>query len=49
MNWFEDFGEQIAQDILLRDGTDDSKASAVVDAWGILDGDPDDNQTDINP
>lgn len=41
VNWFDDIGDQIAQDILLRSGDDGSQASTVVDTWERLDGDPD--------
>ncbi|PCI10662.1 hypothetical protein COB72_02705 [bacterium] len=43
VNWFEDIGDEIAQDILLRSGEDGNQASTVINAWDLLDGDPNDN------
>jgi type II secretory pathway pseudopilin PulG len=36
VNWFEDIGDQIANDLLLR-SDEGGQADAVVDAWGRLD------------
>jgi len=41
VNWFNDIGDQIAQDILLRSEGDEDQSTTVNIAWGRLDGHPD--------
>lgn len=48
VNWFDDVGDQIAQDILLLSEDDDGLASAVNDVWDRLDGVPDDAPDDYD-
>lgn len=43
ISWFDDVGDQIAQDILLRSGDDGTQSSAVINTWDLLDGSPDDD------
>ena len=43
ITWFDDVGDQIAQDILLRSGDDGTQSSAVITTWDLLDGSPDDD------
>jgi hypothetical protein len=45
VNWFEDIGDQIAQDILSR-SNDDSIGYSVKNAWDLLDGYPDNDDDD---
>lgn len=42
VNWFEDIGDQIAQDVLLRDNGNDGISNSVNTTWDLLDG-TDDN------
>ena len=50
VNWFEDIGDQIAENLLLRGGTNDNKAASVISAWGLLDGANDqDLDDDVSP
>lgn len=46
VNWYEDIGGQIAQDILLRNDDDGSISGSVNTTWDILDGSPDPAEDD---
>jgi len=47
VNWFDDIGDQIAQDILLRSDDDAGKSSSVNNAWDRLDGEPGDHDDNL--
>ncbi len=49
VSWYDDIGDQIAQDILSRSGDDGNPSNTVVNTWGLLDGVPNDDSSSGMP